>query len=85
MTFDKGLIDVSVVYYTLEGDESIPLVTYDTAHGFLHRDLRYLDEKDKRKKKEIHAKNLKEFYQMAVEDIDTNWRRYLMEYKETRR
>lgn len=33
MTFDKGLTDVAVIYYTLDGNESIPLVTYDTAHG----------------------------------------------------
>jgi hypothetical protein len=82
MTFDKGLVDVLVVYYTKQGDESIPLVTYDTAHGFLHRDIRYLDEKDKRRKKEINAKNLEEFYQIAMEDISTNWRRYLKEYME---
>ncbi len=85
MVFDKGLADVTVIYCTYEGGESIPLVTYDTSHGFPHRDIRYLDEKDKRKKREIPAKDLEEFYQIAIEDIVNNWRRYFREYKETQR
>lgn len=84
MIFDKGLTDVTVIYYTYEEGESVPLVTYDTSHGFPHRDIRYLNEKDKRKKREISAKNPEEFYQIAIEDITANWRKYLREYKETR-
>lgn len=50
-----------------------------------HRNLRYLDEKDKRGKKVIEAKSLEEFYKIAMEDISTNWRKYRREYKEAQK
>ncbi len=80
LEYEKGLSDVTVIYYTILGGEEIPLVTYDTAHGFPHRDLRYLDEKDKRRKKEIRVMSMEEFYKLAVKDIQTNWRGYLREF-----
>lgn len=85
LRYGRGLEDVKVIYYTEQEGERIPLVTYDTAHGYPHRDIRYLDEQDKRRKKEISAKDLEEFYIKAREDIASNWKRYLQEFKEMRK
>ena len=65
-----------------EASKAIPLVTYDLSHGFAHRDIRYLPEKDRRRKKEIRVNSLEEFLKMAIDDIWRNWRRYLKEYEE---
>jgi hypothetical protein len=67
-----------VIYYTVDEGKEVPLVTYDLAHEFPHRDIRYLDRKDKRRKKEFRA-SPDELH--VIEDIDSNWRRYLKEYR----
>ena len=82
LCYGHGLEDVKVIYYTEHLGERIPLVTYDTAHGYPHRDIRYLNGKDKRRKKEISVMDLNEFYLIAKEDITSNWRRYLQEFEE---
>ncbi len=84
-TYEKGLVDLVVVYYTIKGKDRKPLVTYDLAHGFPHRDIRYLDDRDKRKKKEIETTDLEEFLETALDDITKNWRRYLKDFEETKR
>lgn len=48
----------------------------------MHRDIRYLDEKDKRRKTEIKTMSLEEFLDTALDDIYVNWRRYLKEFEE---
>lgn len=80
--YEKGLKDVTVIYYTEHRGVRVPLVTYDTVHGYPHRDIRYLDEHDKRRKKRLDVKSLEEFYRAARENIASNWRRYLKEFKE---
>ena len=80
--YGKGLVDITVVYYTIKESKAIPLVTYDLSHGFAHRDIRYLPEKDRRRKKEIRVNSLEEFLNMAIDDIWRSWRRYLKEYEE---
>ncbi len=80
--YGKGLVDITVVYYTIKEGRAVPLVTYDLSHGFAHRDIRYLPEKDRRRKKEIRVNSLEEFLKMAIDDIWRNWRRYLKEYEE---
>jgi len=84
MVFEEGLKDMVVVYYTVQGEEEIPLITYDLSHGFPHRDIRYLDEKDKRRKKKFEVP-IDEFHSLALDDINQNWRRYLDEYKKVRK
>ncbi len=41
--FGKGLEDFAVVYVFIENGHAKDLVTYDLAHGFAHRDLRFLE------------------------------------------
>lgn len=84
MEFEEGLKDLVIIYYTTEGEEEVPLVTYDLAHGFPHRDIRYLDEKDKRRKKRFGV-SMDEFYSIALDDINQNWRRYLDEYRKVKK
>ncbi len=80
--YRKGLVDTTVVYYTIKKGKATPLVTYDLAHGFAHRDVRYLPEGDKRRKKEMEIRTLEEFLDTAIDDIWQNWRKYLKEYEE---
>jgi len=84
MRFEKGLKDLAVIYYTTRGEKEIPLVTYDLAYGFPHRDIRYLPEKDSRRKKRFEV-SIEEFYSMGLDDITQNWRKYLEEYRKVSR
>ncbi|MEE8359138.1 MAG: hypothetical protein V3R82_06985 [Candidatus Hydrothermarchaeales archaeon] len=84
LAYDKGLEDIVVIYYTIDEGREVPLVTYDLAHGFPHRDIRFLDKKDKRKKKEFRA-SPEELHSIAIDDINSNWKRYLKEYLSTKK
>ena len=83
--FKKGLVEFVVVYYFGEEENRVPLVTYDTAHGFPHRDLRYLGLKDKRRKIAIYANSLEEALQWTEGDLDRNWMTYFEEFRKTRK
>lgn len=84
LTYNKGLGDMVVIYYTVDEGREVPLVTYDLVHGFPHRDIRYLDNKDKRKKKEFRALPV-ELHSIAIDDISSNWKLYLKEYLSTKK
>ncbi len=76
-----GLEDFVIIYFVSEGDKQVPLVTYDLAHGFAHRDLRFLPAGDKRRKKRLEDKPLNELFDFAFEDVLCNWHKYFQEYK----
>ena len=79
--FDRGLVDFVVVYYVVENSSNVPLVSFDFAHGFFHRDLRYLPDDDGRKKRRLPAaKSLKDLYDFSVADVHKNWKRYYLDY-----
>lgn len=76
-TIDRGQVRTFTIQYeTTAGEERMPVVRYDNAHGFAHRDL--LDRRGR-----IIAKNPlvgtptpKEALQIGEQDILDNWQRY---------
>lgn len=77
--YERGLQDFVLVYFTKEKGEKKEIVRYDCAHGFAHRDLPYLPEKDKRRKRRMQDMPLKQQYLVAREDVLRNWRNYWLE------
>jgi hypothetical protein len=57
-----------------------PVIRYDTAHGFAHRDKMYAGKEIE--KTEIHVRSFKEGLNFAMDDLETNWREYRRRYKE---
>ena len=80
--YERGLKEIKVIYASWDGEKWKDLVTFDLSHGQApHRDLRYLDIKDKRRKKTYVGMSLEEFFNEAVDDIYQNWRKYRDEAK----
>ncbi|MFH1200675.1 MAG: hypothetical protein V1708_06420 [Candidatus Micrarchaeota archaeon] len=77
--YDRGLQDFIIVYFVEEGGKRKEIVRYDCAHGFAHRDLPSLSEKDKRRKKRMPDLPLKQQFIMARDDVLSNWKKYWME------
>jgi len=72
---DKGiLIDVVYQYETYVSEEWIPVVRYDCAHGFFHRDI--LMPNGDMEKKEIAIDNLKDASKYAEQDLKDRWEWY---------
>ncbi|MCD6032184.1 MAG: hypothetical protein K0S78_4366 [Thermomicrobiales bacterium] len=63
-------------YETTIRDQRVPVIRYDTAHGFAHRDV--LDRRGEVIAKQPLASDLSSQDALAygVQDIRANWRRY---------
>jgi len=59
---------------TLIGEEWMPVVRYDTAHGFVHRDL--LDRRGNAIKTPLFNQDLNDALTFAENDLKTNWVSY---------
>ena len=57
-----------------------PVIRYDTAHGFVHKDVYSLLGKQKRKER-ISIKNLKEAVKYADRDLRKNYEEYIEKFK----
>jgi hypothetical protein len=72
---EKGKVLGFVVQYeTRVKDKWMPVVRYDTAHGFAHKDL--IDPDGSKEKILIGAVELSEALTFADKDINENWERY---------
>jgi hypothetical protein len=60
--------------------EWTPVVRYDTAHGFAHRDV--LHPKYAPTKQEIQVKDFNEGLTFAIRDLASNWEKYRERYQE---
>ena len=70
------VVDVNVVQYeTFLRGKWVPVVRYDTAHGFFHRDV-YLLAGKKRLKEFVYRTTLGEALTYAIQDIRLNWETY---------
>lgn len=58
----------------------IPVVRYDTAHGFAHRDKMHPYRETE--KTELRTRNYKEGLTFAIDDLETNWHVYRRRYEE---
>jgi len=71
----KGrVIKFTVQYETKIDQKWFPVVRFDTAHGFAHRDL--LDVRGVKKKTPVFAKDFNEALIFAEADIKSNWKMY---------
>jgi hypothetical protein len=62
------------------GTEWLPLVRYDTAHGFAHRDL--LDKRGQAEKTPLFNQDLNDALTFAENDLKTNWQSYKQRFLE---
>ncbi|MDY0165423.1 MAG: hypothetical protein RBS80_02710 [Thermoguttaceae bacterium] len=59
-------------------DKWIPVVRYDNAHGFCHRDTLHPD--GSQEKTGLFAGGMNETFTYAIEDLRTNWKAYHARY-----
>lgn len=79
LVIDSGvLLDIMYQYETFLRDEWLPIVRYDCAHGFFHRDI-LLPNGDK-VKKVIEMENLKAASKYAEQDLKDRWNWYRESY-----
>ena len=79
LKIEKGeLIDVVYQYETLIENNWTPIVRYDCAHGFFHRDV--LKPNGDTEKKEIVIDNLKSASKYAEQDLKDRWEWYKERY-----
>lgn len=75
-TVHKGKITQLVVQYEALIDEQWePIVRYDTAHGYLHRDL-YRRGREEPIKDEVSFRDLNEGLNRAIDDLRRHWQLY---------
>ncbi|NUO83645.1 hypothetical protein HUU05_26520 [candidate division KSB1 bacterium] len=71
----KGkIIKFTAQYETNIGGQWLPVVRYDTAHGFFHRDVMHPNKR--REKISIEAADFNEALTFAREDIKRSWQNY---------
>jgi hypothetical protein len=78
---EKGVVTIFCVQYEafIQG-EWHPIVRYDTAHGFPHRDL--LHPERAQDKTEYPGRTRAEVLTIGQEDIKRNWRAHRARYEE---
>lgn len=67
---------------TIVGKKWTPVVRYDTAHGFAHRDL--LDRRGQAVKTPLFNQDLNDALTFAENDLKTNWTSYKERFLEER-
>jgi hypothetical protein len=71
---ERNLVDVVYQYETLIDEHWTPIVRYDCAHGFFHRDI--LNPNGDKDKQEIAIDNLKSASKYAEQDLKDRWEWY---------
>ena len=76
---EKGKVtDIVIQYETLLAREWVPIIRYDCAHGFFHRDV--LNPDGSKEKKAIGIKNLEDALLYAEQDLKDRWAFYKEKY-----
>jgi hypothetical protein len=70
----RAVIGFVVQYETRFSGKWLPVIRYDTRHGFAHRDL--LDRKGNKRKTPMFTQDFGEALTFAEYDIQSNWRIY---------
>ena len=68
------IISFAVQYETFRNGKWLPVVRYDSAHGFAHRDL--YDVKGRTIKTPLFMRNYNQALTFAELDLKANWRLY---------
>jgi hypothetical protein len=74
LTENGKIMGFVVQYETLLNDKWMPVVRYDTAHGYAHKDL--INPDGRKEKILIGVSELTEALTFADKDIIENWARY---------
>jgi hypothetical protein len=75
---EKGkVVDMVIQYESFLNNKWTPIVRYDCAHGFFHRDLMYNGEKEKQT---ITISSLENALNYAEQDIKDRWEFYKERY-----
>ncbi len=78
---ERGHVHGFVVQLECQFDEEYwPVVRYDTAHGFAHRDL--LHPSGQSDKTDIHEADLNQALNLAIGDITAHWHDYRRRYEQ---
>lgn len=78
---DKGKVERIVVQYeSYIHDKWIPIIRFDTAHDFFHKDI--INPDFTKNKIEITSFNLNDALTFAELDLKNNWQRYKAQYLE---
>lgn len=77
-TQKSELIDVLYQYESFINNQWTPIVRYDCAHGFFHKDVLY--PKGIKEKTEMNFDSLKSASQYAAQDIKDRWEWYKERY-----
>lgn len=81
---NRGLITEFVIQLeTVLGDEWLPVVRYDSAHGRPHRDR--MDRWGREIEKRWLSMSNNEALTAGTADIKQNWKRYIAQFREGRR
>ena len=76
---DKGsVLDIVVQYESVINNKWVPIVRYDCAHGFFHRDVLYPG--GQKEKQSINITNLENALNYAEQDIKDRWEFYKERY-----
>jgi len=74
-TIDKGEIKGFVVQYeAFLQNRWHPIVRYDTAHGFAHRDILHPDRSEE--KQLLVFRNFNHAFTFAIQDVKALWKQY---------
>jgi hypothetical protein len=77
-TQKNELLDIVYQYESFIGNKWEPIVRYDCAHGFFHRDV--LHPNVEKEKTELTFDSLKSASQYAAQDIKDRWEWYKERY-----
>lgn len=72
--FKGDIVSFVVQYETKFEGRWLPVVRYDTEHGFAHRD--FFDRSGNKKKTPLFTKDYNEALTFAEYDIKSNWKMY---------
>ena len=73
------ILEFVVQYETMISEEWQPIVRYDTAHGFAHRDIMKADGETIKQPLFFETYNLAFTY--ATIDLKANWKKYIEDFK----
>jgi hypothetical protein len=78
-TENGKVVDIVVQYESFVNGKWTPIVRYDCAHGFFHRDLLY--PKDEKEKQIVNITSLENALNYAEQDIKDRWEFYKERYR----
>jgi hypothetical protein len=74
----RVVVSFSIQYETKLSGRWLPVVRYDTQHGFAHRDL--LDRRGRARKTPLFTQDYNEALTFAEHDIKSNWKGYKRQF-----